>query len=103
MPPGKVGGDRQGGNFSPAENVWRYTDRMAPRDHSRYIEEDDDEKPTGAALGTRRRFEEFECPSCSAHNPYDEFGNNEEVLCNWCGVEFKALVDEEGVLRLKET
>jgi hypothetical protein len=102
MPPGKVGGDRPGGNGSPAQNVWRYTDRMATRDHSRDFE-DDDEKPTGAALGARRRFEEFECPSCSAHNPFDEFGNNDEVLCNWCGVEFKALVDEEGVLRLKET
>jgi hypothetical protein len=77
---------------------------MSSRDRSRDIAlDDDDEKPSGSALGTRRRFEEFECPACSAHNPFDEFGNNDEVLCNWCGVEFKALVDEEGVLRLKET
>ncbi len=60
-----------------------------------------------AAAGGRASGRTFSDSSatqiCSAHNPYDEFGNNEEVLCNWCGVEFKALVDEEGVLRLKET
>ena len=76
---------------------------MAPRDHFRGAEMDDeDEKPTGKALGARRRFSEFECPTCSANNPFDEFGNNDEVLCNWCGIEFIALVDEDGVLRLKE-
>ncbi len=53
-------------------------------------------------MGVRRRFSEFECPACSANNPFDEFGNNDEVLCNWCGVQFKALVDDEGALKLKE-
>ncbi len=84
----------------PADNVWRYTPGMSSRNPRDIALDDDDEKPT---LGSRRRFEEFECPACSAHNPFDEFGNNDEVLCNWCGVEFKALVDDEGVLRLKET
>ena len=76
---------------------------MAPRDDRRGAEmEDEDEKPTGRALGTRRRFSEFECPACSANNPFDEFGNNDEVLCNWCGIQFKAAVDDEGNLGLKE-
>jgi uncharacterized protein (DUF983 family) len=75
---------------------------MAPRDRDSSMD-DEDEKPTGKALGTKRRFEEFECPACSAHNPFDAFGNNDEVLCNWCGIEYVALVDDEGNLRLKES
>jgi hypothetical protein len=65
-------------------------------------EQDDDDKKSGRALGTRRRFEEFDCPACSANNPFDTFGNGDEVLCNWCGMQFRAVVDEEGALRLKE-
>ena len=80
---------------------------MAPYDRDAMGEisdqEEEDNKKSGRSLGSKRKFEEFECPACSANNPYDEFGNNEEVLCNWCGVEFKALVDDEGNLRLKET
>jgi hypothetical protein len=67
-----------------------------------YTGQDEDEKPTGKALGTKRKFEEFECPSCSAHNPFDTFGNGDEVLCNWCGMEFRVVVDDEGTLKLKE-
>jgi hypothetical protein len=65
-------------------------------------EAEDDEKKTGKALGTRRKFDEFECPACSAHNPFDTFGNGDEVLCNWCAMEFRVVVDDEGNLKLKE-
>jgi hypothetical protein len=65
-------------------------------------DDDDDEKKSAEALGVRRRFSEFDCPSCSANNPLDEFGNGDDVLCSWCGLEFRARVDDEGVLRLKE-
>lgn len=75
---------------------------MAPRDFDEYHEEDEDEKKTGKALGSKRKFEEFECPVCSAHNPFDTFGNNDEVQCNWCGLSYKAIVDDDGNLRLKE-
>ena len=76
---------------------------MAPRDRLGSAEMDDeDEKRTGKELGSRRRFSDFECPTCSANNPYDDFGNNDEVLCNWCGIQFKAVVDDEGNLKLKE-
>lgn len=66
------------------------------------FEQDEDEKKPGAEQGTRRRFEEFDCPTCSANNPSDSFGNGDEVLCGWCGLSFKAVVDDEGRLRLKE-
>lgn len=68
-------------------------------DHS---DHDDDEKKTGAALGARRKFDEFECPACSAHNPFETFGNGDDVLCNWCGMEFKVTVTDEGTLRLRD-
>jgi len=68
-----------------------------------YTEEhEEEEKKSLRALGIKRKFDEFEFPACSANNPYDTFGNNDEVLCNWCGLQFKAVVDEEGTLRLKE-
>ena len=77
---------------------------MSSRDRSRDDAlDDDDEKPTGSALGSRRRFEEFECPACSANNPFDTFGNGDDVLCNWCGMEFRVIVDDEGTLKLKES
>lgn len=65
--------------------------------------EEDEGKKSGAALGSKRRFDEFDCPSCSANNPIgDGFGNNDEVFCAYCGMSFKALVDDEGALRLKD-
>lgn len=65
-------------------------------------DEDEDEAKTGAALGVKRKFDEFDCPTCNANNPFETFGNGDEVLCNWCGISFKALIDDEGALRLRE-
>ena len=77
---------------------------MAPCGRGRDYQVDDDEKPTGADLGTKRKFTEFECPTCSAHNPLgDPFGNGDEVFCGYCGQSYVARVDEDGVLRLRET
>ena len=67
-----------------------------------YSEQEDEDRKSGRSLGTRRKFEEFDCPACSANNPFDTFGNGDDVLCNWCAMEFRAIVDEEGSLRLKE-
>ncbi|HKC61513.1 MAG TPA: hypothetical protein VKB92_15615 [Myxococcales bacterium] len=77
-----------------------------PRDDLGYIEEEAEEerKKSGASEGTKRRFDEFECPSCTAYNPMgDGFGNNDELVCNYCGVPLKALVDDEGRLTMKES
>lgn len=63
---------------------------------------DDDDRDAGAEAGRKRRFQDFDCPDCSANNPYDDgFGDGDEVRCYYCGQEFKALVSEEGRLRLK--
>jgi len=64
---------------------------------------DEDEAPKGPS-GKKRRFSEFECPTCSAHNPMgDAFGNGDDVFCGYCGQSFVAEVDEDGGLRLRET
>ena len=66
--------------------------------------DDDDDELTKAAPGKKRRLTEFECPTCSAHNPVgDAFGNGDDVFCGYCGQSFVALIDEDGALRLKET
>ncbi len=69
-----------------------------PNDPHAYTGDDDEPTPT-----ERRRFHEFECPLCSATNPYDDpFGHRDEVLCFYCGAEFEARVGSEGGLTLKE-
>jgi transcription elongation factor Elf1 len=66
-------------------------------------QEEDDDKKSGKAQGGKRRFDEFDCPACSANNPVgDGFGNNEEVTCNYCGLEFRVQIDDEGKLKLRE-
>jgi hypothetical protein len=64
---------------------------------------DEDEPPPSAEVeGRRHRFTDFDCPECSANNPYDAgFGNGEEVLCYYCGQEFRAEVNDSGKLKLR--
>lgn len=36
------------------------------------------------------RWTEFECPLCSAHNPWDDgFEPGDELFCSWCGAVLK--------------
>lgn len=63
---------------------------------------DDDEDFNTRDEGRLRRFPEFDCPDCDANNPHDDgFGDGDEVRCFYCGQEFRALVSDEGRLRLK--
>jgi hypothetical protein len=64
---------------------------------------DDEPQDPGEKEGRKRIFKDFDCPSCSANNPYDDgFSDGDEVLCYYCGAEFKVLVNDEGRLRLRE-
>lgn len=64
--------------------------------------EDDDAADELENLGRARRFGDFDCPDCSANNPYDDaFGDGDEVRCYYCGQEFRAEVNDSGKLRLK--
>ncbi len=65
--------------------------------------EDDDAEASGVGEGSARRFHDFDCPGCNANNPYDDpFGNGDEVLCYYCGQEYRVQVTDAGRLRLKE-
>ena len=64
--------------------------------------DDDEVEAQGVGAGTARRFQDFDCPSCNANNPYDDgFGDGDEVRCYYCGQEFRAEVNDSGRLRLK--
>jgi DNA-directed RNA polymerase subunit RPC12/RpoP len=63
---------------------------------------DEDDEKEDAGEGVARRFGDFDCPECSANNPYDDkFGDGEEIRCYYCGAEFKVTVTESGRLKLK--
>ncbi len=61
---------------------------------------DDDEKESGTS-GASSRFKDFDCPSCNANNPI-EFGDGDELLCNYCGTEYRVKVTDDGRAKLKE-
>ena len=68
-----------------------------------YDFDDDDKKDQQGSGGANSRFKEFDCPSCNANNPADPpFGMGDEILCNYCGEEYKVIVTDEGRLKLKE-
>ena len=63
--------------------------------------EDDDDKEL--APGTQT-FKEWECPGCDANNPADPpIGTGDEALCNYCGVEYRVTVTDEGKLKLRQS
>jgi transcription elongation factor Elf1 len=72
-----------------------------PVDPHAFEEEELDAK--GEAEGRRRRFHDFDCPSCAANNPYDEaFGDGDEILCYYCGQSYQVRVSDGGRLGLRE-
>jgi hypothetical protein len=72
-----------------------------PYDPHAFEEMSDEE--AGLAGDRRRRFSDFDCPGCDANNPYEDgFGDGDEVLCYYCGLEYRVTVNEEGRLRLRE-
>ncbi|MBK8013437.1 MAG: hypothetical protein IPK13_19040 [Deltaproteobacteria bacterium] len=51
---------------------------------------------TKSKLKKARRWEEFVCPECDAHNPYGaEFEVGDEVFCCWCGCSFDVRSDPD--------
>jgi ribosomal protein S27E len=63
---------------------------------------DDDDKELGQS-GKNSRFKDFDCPDCNANNPVDPpFGDGDEIRCNYCGMEYKTLVNDEGRVKFRE-
>ena len=66
-----------------------------PLDHY----EDEDEKDSGSK-GARK---DFDCPDCNANNPVEEpLADGQEVLCNYCGMEFAVKAQDNGRFKFKE-
>ncbi len=65
-------------------------------------DEEEKQDRTGEEAGRARRFKDFDCPDCAANNPYDDgFGHGDEVLCYYCGQEYRVEVSDAGKLKLK--
>lgn len=65
-------------------------------------DEEEKQDRNGEEAGQARRFKDFDCPDCAANNPYDDgFGDGDEVLCYYCGQEYKVQVNDSGRLKLK--
>lgn len=53
--------------------------------------------------GDGKARKDFDCPDCSANNPYDEgIRAGDEVRCYYCGAEFKVEISSEGKLKFRE-
>jgi hypothetical protein len=64
---------------------------------SQHDYDDDDEKSEAGGI-----HKEFHCPSCEAHNPYDEgFHIGDEITCFYCGVVFEVR-ESNGKLKFRE-
>ena len=68
------------------------------------VDQYDDEDETKAEMSsTAGKYKDFDCPSCNANNPCDPpFGDGDELLCNYCGTEYRVKVTDEGKARLRE-
>jgi hypothetical protein len=61
--------------------------------------DDDDNQEIAAA---NRVYKEFNCPECTAHNPYDQgFKLGDEITCFYCGLVFEVR-ESGGKLKFRE-
>jgi DNA-directed RNA polymerase subunit RPC12/RpoP len=79
-----------------------------PNDWAGLIEDEDEaRKPTFKRdkHGVKRQLDlkyEFDCPECSANNPYDEgFKDGSEIRCHYCAQAFLVQILDESRMKLK--
>lgn len=66
-----------------------------------FDDEDDNRKEMEA--DAKRGAKEFDCPGCSANNPVDAaLQDRDEVMCNYCGTEWKVSINDSGKLKMRE-
>jgi len=64
---------------------------------------DDDEAKDAERSEGKGKRKEFDCPNCNANNPTEEpLADGMELLCNYCGNEYKVKLTSEGRMKLKE-
>lgn len=64
----------------------------------------DDDDDGGDKKALTKHLKDWDCPQCNANNPSDEDVGKRgvEARCNYCGVEFKITVSDEGKWKFKE-
>ena len=63
-------------------------------------DDDDDDKDL---VGKPKKYDEFDCPSCNANNPWpDGLHEADEIHCHYCGSSYIVRISDEGKLKLKE-
>jgi transcription elongation factor Elf1 len=63
--------------------------------------DDDDDKIDDSK--SKKKHDEFDCPSCNANNPWpDGLHEAEEIHCHYCGTSYLVRFTDEGRLKLKE-
>ncbi len=68
-------------------------------DEDRDFDEEPNVKPSVPLA--RIRFYEFDCPNCDANNPMnDGFKHDDELVCLYCGLEFKVKTVSENRFKL---
>jgi hypothetical protein len=62
------------------------------------------EEPEEESKDAGKVKKDFDCPECSANNPYDDgIRVGDEVRCYYCGAEFRAERNQDGKWKFKET
>jgi uncharacterized Zn-finger protein len=62
---------------------------------------DEEPRSTPSVPLSHKRFYEFDCPNCDANNPMnDGFRHGDEVICLYCGLEFKVQTISEDKFKL---
>ena len=65
------------------------------------LDQYDDEETPNSASGPRGKS--FDCPSCSANNPYDDgFTAGDEIRCYYCGIEYRVELRDDGKFKYRE-
>jgi transcription elongation factor Elf1 len=63
----------------------------------------DDDELKDEEKANRNKRKDFDCPTCNANNPVDEpYADGTELMCNYCGAEFKVRETGEGRFKFKE-
>lgn len=65
--------------------------------------DDGDSDDGDKGSGKKKKWDEFDCPSCNANNPWpDGLNDKDEVNCHYCGTSYLVRIADDSKLKLKE-
>lgn len=67
------------------------------------VDRHDDDEDDMSSRGGATQLSDFDCPGCNANNPVDPpFGDGDEVMCHYCGNEYRVKIPDDGRPRFRE-